>query len=216
MDRITLEALLSGPKAGENLKRVTARILSGEVFIYPTETIYGIGGRADREEVARRIAKAKKRRSDKQMILLADDKKVFEKFDVEFPSAAQALARGFWPGFLTLVLPRKNHSETLGVRASNHPFIQAIFAVITVPIYSTSANISDTDYKNDPEEIASAFSNSVDFMIDAGRLPPSAPSTVVSVSRENKVEILREGAILREDIEAVCFQKTFEINKEKP
>jgi L-threonylcarbamoyladenylate synthase len=203
MDRITLEALLSGPKAGENLKRVTARIFSGEVFIYPTETIYGIGGLADREDVAQRIAKAKKRNSEKKMILLADDKKVFEKFDVEFPSAARALAEGFWPGFLTLVLPRKNSSETLGVRASNHPFIQAIFTVINVPIYSTSANTSDMEYKNDPEEIASAFSNSIDFMIDTGRLPPSAPSTVVSVSRENKVEILREGAISREKIESI-------------
>ena len=195
-------------KVEENLKRVIARILSGEVFIYPTETIYGIGGRADREEVARRIAKAKKRNFEKKMILLADDKKVFEKFDIEFPSKAQALADRFWPGFLTLVLPRKNHGETLGVRASNHPFIKAIFTVITVPIYSTSANISDTEYKNDPEEIASAFSNSVDFMIDAGRLPPSAPSTVASVSRENNVEILREGAILREDIESVYKKST--------
>ena len=208
MDRITLEALLSGPKAGENLKRVADRILSGEVFIYPTETIYGIGGRADREEVARRIEKAKKKKSDKKMILLADDKKVFEKFDVEFPFAAQTLADHFWPGFLTLVLPRKNHGETLGLRASDNPFIKAIFTVINVPIYSTSANISDTEYKNDPEEIASAFSNSVDFMIDAGELPPSAPSTVVSVSRENKVEILREGAILREDIESVLIKIT--------
>jgi L-threonylcarbamoyladenylate synthase len=208
MDRIEFDDIVKGVDAARNLRSVCDRILSGEVFIYPTETIYGIGGRADREDVARRIAKAKKRKFDRQIILLADDKNAFDKFDIEFPSAAQALAEGFWPGFLTLVLPRKNHNKTLGVRASNHPFVKAIYTLITVPIYSTSANMSDTEYKNDPEEIASTFSNSIDFMIDAGRLPPSAPSTIVSVSRENKVEILREGAILREDIESVLIKIT--------
>jgi L-threonylcarbamoyladenylate synthase len=203
MDRIKFDDIVKGVDATRNLRNICDRILAGEIFIYPTETIYGIGGRADREDIGQKIVAAKKRASSRQMILLAHDKKAFEQFDVEFPSAAWALAKAFWPGFLTLVLPRKNRNETLGVRASDYPFIKAIFSLISVPIYSTSANISDTEYKNDPEELYSAFLNSVDFMIDTGQLPPCAPSTVVSVSRENKVEILREGAILREDIESV-------------
>jgi Sua5/YciO/YrdC/YwlC family protein len=203
MDIIALDAVLKGHDADNNLKGICDRIDAGDVFIYPTETIYGIGGRADKDEVRQRILKAKKRKLDHSMIILAGKKETFSQCNVDFPPAAKKLSNHFWPGFLTLVLPIKNEKETLGVRVSNHPFIQAIFTKIHMPIFSTSANISGTEYKNNPEEIYSIFSHGADFMIDAGKLPPSPPSTVVSVSRDNTVTIVREGAISREEIGSV-------------
>ncbi|MGB7566280.1 MAG: Sua5/YciO/YrdC/YwlC family protein, partial [Chitinivibrionales bacterium] len=102
-----------------------------------------------------------------------------------------------------LVLPIKNKKETLGVRVSNHPFIQAIFTRIKTPIFSTSANMSGNDYKNDPDEIFSIFSKRVDFMVDAGKLASSRPSTIVRVLPDNTVKIIREGAISAEQIKFV-------------
>lgn len=202
-DRIPLDSVVKGPGAKKNLKRMCDRINAGEVFIYPTETIYGIGGRADKEVVKQKIHKVKKRRLDHPMVLLAGKKEFFSSCNVDFPPAAQELSSLFWPGFLTLVVPVKNQKETLGMRVSDHPFIRAIFTYLHFPIFSTSANISGTEYKNDPDEIFAIFSNDVDFMVDAGRLAPSPPSTVVGVSADNTVKILREGAVSREKIESV-------------
>jgi L-threonylcarbamoyladenylate synthase len=203
MDRIPLDALLEGPRASKSLERICNRINAEEIFIYPTETIYGIGGRADKEDIRKKIIDAKKRKSDHPMVLLAGKKETLSQCNVDFPPAAQILSNKFWPGYLTLVLPIKNNKQTVAVRISSHPFLKAIFTRIHVPIFSTSANISGTDYKNDPVEICSTFSNRVDFMIDAGILPSSPPSTIVGVSPENTVTMVREGAISRVEIESV-------------
>ena len=203
MDKIPLDAILNGPSADRILGRICNRINAEEIFIYPTETIYGIGGRADKEDVRQKITAAKKRKSDHKMVLLAGKKETFFQYNVDFPPAAQILSNEFWPGFLTLVLPVKNENQTLAVRISSHPFIQAIFTRICVPIFSTSANISGTDYKNDPEEIFSVFSRSADFMVDAGILPSSPPSTIVGVAPDNTVKIVREGAISAGQIKSV-------------
>ena len=66
--------------------------------------------------------------------------------------------------------------------------------------------MSGTDYKNDPDEIFSIFSKSVDFMVDAGKLPSSQPSTIVKVSLDNTVTMVREGAISRAEIESIINQ----------
>jgi L-threonylcarbamoyladenylate synthase len=117
---------------------------------------------------------------------------------------AQHLAAAFWPGNLTLVVPLgMKGTRTLGVRVSNHPFIRALSEYIDEPLYSTSANRSGEPYHGDPEHIAALFDGRIDFMIDAGILPPSAPSSVVAVDREGSVKILREGAIAWAEIEKV-------------
>ncbi|MGB7567351.1 MAG: Sua5/YciO/YrdC/YwlC family protein, partial [Chitinivibrionales bacterium] len=92
MDRISLDALLEGPRAYKSLIRMCERIDAGEIFIYPTETIYGIGGRADKEEVRQRVLKAKKRKLDHSMVILAGKKETFSQCNVDFPPAAQKLS----------------------------------------------------------------------------------------------------------------------------
>lgn len=203
MDKITLDTILTGPAATKKLSQICDRIDAGEIFIYPTETIYGIGGRAGKEGVRQKIVNAKKRKLNRPMLLLADKKETFSQFNVDFPPAAQLLSGIFWPGFLTLVLPIKNTKQTLAVRVSNHPFIKSIFTRIKAPIFSTSANLSGNDYKNDPDEIFSIFSKRVDFMVDAGKLASSRPSTIVRVLPDNTVKIIREGAISAEEIKSV-------------
>ena len=84
-----------------------------------------------------------------------------------------------------------------------HPFISELYKELEVPIFSTSANLSDQPYKNDPDFIFSLFDNKVDFMIDAGVLPESKPSTIVKVTRDDSHEIIREGAIEKKQIHAI-------------
>jgi L-threonylcarbamoyladenylate synthase len=197
-DRIALDAVLSPDRA--ELRRIAARAFGGEVFVYPTETIYGIGGRADSPVVEKRIGSIKGRSKLSPFILLAADIGSFSSYDITFPPKARLLARKFWPGNLTLVLPSRQHENGIGIRISSHPFVAALCKEIDMPVFSTSANMSDTAYVNDPGEIFKTFDGKVDFFIDAGKLPGSQPSTVLKINEDGSFEILREGTISRKQI----------------
>jgi L-threonylcarbamoyladenylate synthase len=185
------------------MTKLADRVAKNAVFIYPTETIYGIGGRADNTAVERRIRSIKERQKVSPLILIADDIKKFKSFHLHFSPNAQRLADKYWPGNLTLVLPSNTIPDGVGVRISDHPFITALLSEMRVPIFSTSANLSDQPYVNDPDAIYMLFEGNVDFMIDAGVLPGSKPSTVVKVNQDDSVEILREGVIVKEEIDKI-------------
>ena len=208
-DRIPLRSLL-GPENGAcsaRMKELAARIANGALFVYPTETIYGIGGCFGVPGVGEKIFLAKKRATGSPLILIAPERASFDALSLIFPPAAEALSRAFWPGMLTLVLPssRSNGPGGIGVRVSKHPFIKALFKYCNLPIYSTSANMSGEPYVNDTDLIYGQFSDAVDFMVDAGPLPDSPPSTVVKVGEDNTVTVLREGAISAAKIAAITL-----------
>jgi L-threonylcarbamoyladenylate synthase len=199
-ERIRLQTLLSGEGAGETLAALAARIRAGAVFVYPTETIYGIGGIVT-AAVKSRILAIKQRPPENPMILIGGRPAVFDRLLPTWSFTAEKLIAKFWPGNLTLVIPVDGYEEpTVGIRVSAHPFLQALYQQLDVPIYSTSANRSSEAYKNDPDVIFDTFNGAVDFMIDAGVLPQSRPSTVVTVSGDGEISILREGVISTADI----------------
>jgi L-threonylcarbamoyladenylate synthase len=200
MERIQLSSLINELPPYPLLCSLVQRIENGAVFVYPTETIYGIGGRGDSTLVQQKLFAAKTREPNNPMILIAGTLENFASFNLHFSPAALALAQQFWPGNLTLVLPLNDNSGTMGIRVSNHPFIQLIYSKLEVPVFSTSANISGADYKNDPDFIYETFKNSADIMIDAGILSEALPSTVVSVNKNNDIKILREGIVPVRDV----------------
>ncbi|MBD3421557.1 MAG: threonylcarbamoyl-AMP synthase [Chitinivibrionales bacterium] len=179
------------------------RLAEGATIIYPTETIYGIGGRGNSEGVKSRILAAKKRPLAQPMILIAGSRHVFDALQLAVPQPATRLADAFWPGYLTLVVPGRAEKQFIGIRVSPHRFLRTLAQSCSFPLFSTSANISGDAYVNDPDAIYTQFRNRVDYMIDAGPLPASKPSTVVKINRDNGVEILREGEIAGEDIKRV-------------
>ncbi|MBD3392892.1 MAG: threonylcarbamoyl-AMP synthase [Chitinivibrionales bacterium] len=202
-ERISLESV----RDNDSLVKLAARIRDGAVFVYPTETIYGIGGVIE-DEVEGRILAAKKRGPDKHMILVAGSRDSFASLGLEFDKHLQALADAFWPGNLTIVVPSKVLGRDVGVRVSAHPFLTALAEHLHQPVYSTSANLSGQPYVNDTDTIFARFAESIDFMIDAGPLPPSQPSTVVGPSPESGVALLREGAIPASEIYQVAGKAT--------
>jgi L-threonylcarbamoyladenylate synthase len=193
-ERVPLHSLLSTP-ASAHLRKIASAVDKGALFVYPTETIYGIGGSVTAPGMRERICLAKKRANDVPLIIIAPDRNFFRPLSLTFPPAAEKLARRFWPGMLTLVLPSPDHPDGIAVRVTDHPFITALFRYCTSPIYSTSANMSGKPYVNDPDAIFDQFANAINFMIDAGPLPSSLPSTVVRVGEDDTVTVLREGVI---------------------
>jgi L-threonylcarbamoyladenylate synthase len=199
-ERISLASLAHSGKSAENLDKLVGRINQGAVFVYPTETIYGIGGRADSEDVEKRIRSIKGRHKVSPLILIAADVKHFNSLGLRFTRSARLLAEKFWPGNLTLIVQSTRTRDGVGIRISDHPFITALYTRLDVPLFSTSANISDTPYANDPDAIFNTFRGKVDFMIDAGVLPESMPSTVARIAEDDTVEILREGVVPAERV----------------
>lgn len=192
-ERIDLSAVLSGGRSLSVVAGLVSRIKRGALFVYPTETIYGIGGIAV-PAVKERVLRAKRRALENPMIIIAGSFSMLEHVGVVLNEKAARLAEALWPGNITLVV-RSPQGGTVGVRVSDHPFLRALVPHVILPLYSTSANVSGEPYVNDPDRIHDLFRDRIDFMIDAGPLPGFLPSTVVDVSQENRVLILREGAV---------------------
>jgi L-threonylcarbamoyladenylate synthase len=165
------------------------------VVIYPTQTVYGLGGRAVDAASALRIARIKGRPPG-GLIVLASAPELHQ-------PVARALAAAFWPGPLTLVVPAweglpqeiLGPDGTIAVRIPQHPVAAALVAELG-PITSTSANATGEPPSRDP----SRCSLPVDAVLDVGLLPPSPPSSIV---RGDDGRILREGAIARDALEAI-------------
>jgi L-threonylcarbamoyladenylate synthase len=198
-ERYLLHRLLQEGAGAAGCERLVRRINGGALFVYPTETIYGLGGIAT-DAVRRRIYETKKRKPDNPLILVAGTFHAFSSYDLVMNTNAKKLAETFWPGNLTLIMRAGQAGETTGIRVSAHPFLQLIAPAVPYPLFSTSANISGEPYVNDPDAIYDLFHGAIDFMIDQGVLPDAVPSTVVDVSSDTGVAVLREGIVKKEKI----------------
>lgn len=187
-----------------NAPGVAEHLRSGGLVAYPTETVYGFGC-ALRREALDALAALKSREGVKPFLLLVGDARALQ--GVRWTEPARRLAAAFWPGPLTLALPAEEGAfpagvlspgGTVAVRVSPHPGVQAILRVLPRPLTSTSANLPGASPARDADEVAEVLralgaTESV-LIVDGGRLPPSAPSTLVDCSREPP-RVLRVGAL---------------------
>lgn len=187
----------------EELDRA-ARIVRNEgVILYPTSTLYGIGGSGLSERVATRVRNIKNK-PDTPLILLAADTENALELGRNIPEAARALAQRFWPGPLTLVFPAadliptglRGPGDTIAVRVDPHPWTRALCARAGCPLISTSANISGepppaTATEVDPRLIAASDMFVID---DASNGAIGLPSTIIGFFNGEPV-VIRQGAI---------------------
>jgi len=166
---------------------------SGGVVILPTDTVYGIAAHPARPEAVERIRAIKGRADDKPVALLASGIQAVTAFGAAMPAAARRLADAYWPGALTLVLPCGIGCE--GFRVPDHAFALALLEACGGTLRVTSANLSGSM----PALSAAAALRDVgleaDMVIDGGVSPGGVASTVVRVSADGAIRILREGAI---------------------
>ncbi|MEW6041556.1 MAG: L-threonylcarbamoyladenylate synthase [Elusimicrobiota bacterium] len=163
------------------------------VIIYPTETIYGLGGNATKKRVINRISKIKKRPLDKSYIILVKNFFMLKNLGLNLNPLAKKLAKSFWPGPLTMILSSskttpvtiRNTSSTVAVRISSSSFVNKLFERINFPLISTSSNLSGYN-KNVNRSLC-------DLVLFCGQLK-AKPSTVIDV-RGKKPILLRKGSI---------------------
>lgn len=185
-------------------------ILEGGVIIYPTETIYGIGANALEPKIVEKVFTIKERKKSNPILVLVPDRQSLEELVIEVPEQAEVLMRNFWPGPLTIVFKASPivspilTAETgkIGIRLSSDNFCRELLNICRIPITSTSANLSGEPNPDSIGIINERVLDSVDLIVDAGRLTSQTPSTVVDVTK-GKVELLREGAVAFQRIQEV-------------
>ena len=169
------------------------------LFIYPTETCYGLGCGFFNENDVRRIYELKRRSEDKPLIVLVNSIKMWKSI-AKVDKAALKLAKKFWPGPLTIIQPKRKvvpdivSSGSIAVRWSSHPVPNKIIEALNEPIVSTSANLSGKKNPYSVKEVPKSIRNGVDEIFDWGKLPRTKPSTVVSVA-DGKIRVVRSGPI---------------------
>jgi len=178
----------------------------GGVIAFPTDTVYGLGADAFRSEAAERIYQMKKRPTHLPLPLLIGDVEQLAVLAAKpLPEIALFLAKRFWPGGLTLVVPKAANlpgylgNTNIAVRVPDHPICLALIQAINNPLIGTSANISGKPSMVTAGEVRQQLGNEVDFIIDGGRCPGGGESTVVDVTGGGAV-ILRHGIIPGDEI----------------
>jgi L-threonylcarbamoyladenylate synthase len=203
---VTVLPFRTDDEARGAIPTVVAHLRGGGLLAYPTETVYGLGSRAEPEDV-RALATLKGRRADKPFLLLISDRTMAERWGLIFNEAAAALARAFWPGPLTLVLPGgfgrlpdqlRGPEGGIAVRWTSHSTIAHLVAALGEPLTSTSANRPGAGPAPGAEAIVREFRTAVDagqlLVLDGGVLGNRPPSTVVACTHP-AARLVREGAI---------------------
>lgn len=190
----------------EALDTAGRALAGGEAVVLPTDTVYGVGARPDLRSATERIFELKRRPRDLTLpVLVAEttDAAAVARLD----ERAVRLAERFWPGALTLVLPRSSastgwdlgaHRDTVGVRVPAHPVAAALLAR-TGPLAVTSANVSGRETPTTCGGVREALGEAVAVYLCAGAALEPVPSTVVELVEEEP-RILRAGALPVEEL----------------
>ena len=167
------------------LEECTEILRRGALALFPTDTVYGIGCRADREESVEKIYRIKRRPRDLAIPVLISDPEDLEIYGMPGEEALR-LARENWPGALTLVVfsrgklaPSLSSSESLGFRCPDAPILRELIRRLGVPLAATSANRSGCAEVFSPEDLPEDFRAGIDLILNGGRLPHRRPSKVI-------------------------------------
>lgn len=199
------------PGNAENIAVAARALRAGKLVSFPTETVYGLGGNALDDHAVAAIYAAKNRPDFNPLIVHVPNLNAAAQF-VCVDEAASQLADRFWPGPLTLILPRVKDCklslllsaglDTAAVRAPNHPVAQSLLMACGFPLAGPSANPSGRISPTRPEHVVEGLSGKVDYVLDGGACKVGVESSVLDLTGEQPV-LLRPGAVLAEEIAAV-------------
>jgi len=196
----------------QRLADVARALLDGVIAIVPTETVYGLACVADDPKAIAKVFMAKGRIAEKPLIVAAKDSAQARTLCSDWPEMAEKLARAFWPGPLTLVLPKAPAvldlvtagGKTVAVRVPDHPVLLRLIDMAGKPLVATSANVSGQAPPRDAEDAVRQVGLACAYVVDCGPTSVGNESTIVQVDGAS-MSILRQGAIARADIELAAM-----------
>jgi L-threonylcarbamoyladenylate synthase len=188
----------------------------GEVVAIPTETVYGLAANAFDIGAVKKIYSVKNRPLSNPLIVHAKNLEQVKSLVVDFFPEAELLAKSFWPGPLTMILPKSDiipdivtaGQQTVAVRVPSHPLTLELLSALDFPLAAPSANKFNYISPVTAEAVSEMLGNEVPYILDGGRCSRGIESTIVSFEK-GAIKILRQGAVTSEQIESVV-QKPIE------
>ena len=202
-----------------SVQAAAVALQQGQLLGLPTETVYGLAADSDNDAAVAQIFAAKGRPANHPLIVHVADAAAITHYAKEVPVFAQQLIDAFWPGPLTLILPRLSHAakastggqDSVGLRCPSHPVAHAVLKAcqqLTPPVWGVSAPSANKFGRVSPttaEHVATEFGDDL-LVLDGGACEVGIESTIVDCTRGVPV-LLRPGAITRDDIERACGMK---------
>jgi L-threonylcarbamoyladenylate synthase len=190
--------------------RAVLALRAGDLVAFPTETVYGLGANAADPEAVRKIFVLKGRPADHPVIVHLDSAKFLHRWVADMPAVAEKLAAKFWPGPLTLILPKAaavdgivtGGQDSIGIRVPSHPIAQQLLTAFGGGIAAPSANRYGRLSPTKAEHVREEFGDAVAVLLDGGESQIGLESTIVSCLG-GRVQLLRPGHITRSQIEAL-------------
>src|SRR5471030_760119 len=181
---------------------------AGELVVFPTETVYGLGANAASPPAVAKIFEVKGRPADHPVIVHLDNQRYLHRWVSKVPPVAEALADRFWPGPLTLILPKADNvndivtggQDSIGIRVPSHPMAQQLLKAFGGGIAAPSANRYGRLSPTKPEHVREELGDAVKVILDGGDSPIGLESTIVSCL-VNQARLLRPGFITRSQLE---------------
>jgi L-threonylcarbamoyladenylate synthase len=200
-----------GPGRGTDVAHAAALLSAGRLVAFPTETVYGLGADASREDAVGRIFDVKGRPRAHPLIVHLAPGAPLEGWARDVPELAHRLAAAAWPGPLTLILHRgpraaaaaTGGADTIGLRVPAHPLAQALLRAFGGGIAAPSANRFGAVSPTTADHVAADLGGDVDYILDGGPCDVGVESTIVDLSRGRPV-LLRPGGLPREALEAIA------------
>mgnify|MGYP003114522648 CR=1 FL=1 len=201
-------ALIIRPYSEGAISQAAGKLRAGELVAFPTETVYGLGADATNADAVAGIYAAKKRPSFNPLISHFPDRDAAAQHAV-FDARADKLADAFWPGALTLVLPRRKESTvcelvtaglpSIAVRVPAHPMARELLRAVNRPIAAPSANRSGRISPTTAGHVAHSLGNAIGMILDGGPCGVGLESTVIDLTTD-RVVMLRPGGITRDQV----------------
>lgn len=206
----------------KDIKKAVALLNQNELVAIPTETVYGLAGNIYSEQAVKNIFATKKRPFFNPLIVHIPNAEALEDIASYVPEKAKQLAQHFWPGSLTLVLPKQEGipdiitagKDTVAVRVPNHPTTLALLKELEFPLAAPSANPFNSISPTKAEHVAKYFKDQLKMVLDGGPCQNGIESTIIGFDGEEPV-VYRLGAISVEEIEAVVGKVHLQNKKEE-
>lgn len=205
----------------KDIQKAVTILNNNDLVAIPTETVYGLAGNIFSEKAIKKIFKTKRRPFFNPLIVHIPNIEYLQNIVSYIPEKAKLLATHFWPGSMTLVLPKHNSisdlitagKNTVAVRIPNHPKTIELLNTLDFPLAAPSANPFNNISPTKPEHVENYFKNDINMVLDGGHCKNGIESTIIGFEKDNPV-IYRLGALSVEEIETVVGKITIRNKKE--
>ncbi len=201
------ETKVAPANSPDSILLAAATLNAGGLVAFPTDTVYGAAAHGLQPEAIRRLYQAKERPYSNPIALLVADAGDLRRIARDVPDSAWLLAERFWPGALTLIVPRADDlpailtagGDSVAVRMADHPVALSVIEAAGAPLATTSANLSGSPDPITAGDVLRDLGGRIDMLLDGGACPGGVPSTVLDLTTKPAM-IRREGPIDRKTL----------------